>query len=140
MNAFFPENEIHDRPYAEAAGGPRLTPVVFHDLFDDGKPYAASPFRRISRSVRPVKPVKNKSDIPGSDALPVIFHLDLDKIPHIPDAQLDHLGRLIHIFDGIAHDIVDHPADLLAIRNHPDIIIHIIGIQKFYAGILHLKP
>ena len=114
--------------------------MILHDLLYDGKSDTASSLGRISGNIGTVKTVKNIRQILGGNPLAVILDLHLDKITHILHPKLDDPPWLLHILNGITHDIMDHTADLLTIRNNLHTLLHIIGIHKLDPPGLHLKP
>ena len=114
--------------------------MILHDLLYDGKSDTASSLGRISGNIGTVKTVKNIRQILGGNTLAVILDLHLNKITHILHTKLDDPPWLLHILNGITHDIMDHTADLLTIRNNLHTLLHIIGIHKLDPPGLHLKP
>ena len=113
--------------------------MILHDLLHNGKTDSASSLGRISGNICPVKTIKNIWQILGCNSLAVILDLHLDKISHILYANLDDSPWFLHIFNGITYNIVDHTANLLAICDDLNILLHIIGIHKFNSPGLHLE-
>ena len=111
--------------------------MVLQDLTHDGKTNPTASLGRISRNICPVKTVKNIWQIFGCDPLAIIFDLNLDKITDILDTDLYdalHSLALVHIFNRIADDIMDHPSDLLSICDHLHITVYVVGIAELYSS------
>ena len=59
------------------------------------------------------------------------LNLNLDKITHILDSDLNDSFRLVHIFDSVADNVMDNAADLLPIGNYHNVFFHVVGIAQF---------
>ena len=83
--------------------------MILDDLLYDRKADSAPALGRGARGIRPVKPVENIRQFLLPDPLSVILDLNLDKIAHIQKADIDDPVLLIHIFQRVADDVIDHP-------------------------------
>ena len=83
--------------YPFLAGRPDPSAVVLDNLLYDRKPDTASTLRGVPGRVCPVEPVENVGQIFGRNAFSIILNLNLDKISHILDADIDNSALLVNI-------------------------------------------
>ena len=86
-----------------------------------------------------VEPVEDVGQIFGRNAFSIILNLNLDKISHILDADIDDTPLFVQIFHRVTDDVVDHPLHLLRIGNHHHIFINIVKISQFNVAGIQLQ-
>ena len=75
---------------------------------------AAAP-RAVAGRIGAIKAIENLRQILRRNSLSVILNLHLHKISDIAQTDVDDLMALVHIFDGIAYNVIDDTLDLLRI-------------------------
>ena len=127
------------RSDAFLAGGPDASSVILNDLAYNGQSDPAAALRRVSWGICTVKTVKYVGKILCRNAFSIVLNLNLDKVSHILDPDIDDSFFLVQIFDGIADNVIDHTLHLLCICNDHHILIRIIEISQLNAPCFHIQ-
>ena len=106
--------------------------MVFENLLHDGKTDAAAAPRTVTGRIGAVETVENLRQILRRNSLSVVLNLHLHKISDITQTDVNDFMALIHVFDGIAYNVIDDTLDLLRIRDDDRVVLEIIKVCQIH--------